>query len=223
MKLIEVIGYANAVLGVAMLAVQTMVPLRITGIAHNALSIVVGYFAGLYPYIIQHAVLLPINAYRLYEMRKLIRQVQTAAVGDLSMEWIKPFSTQRQYKAGATIFQRGDAANEMFYVVSGTLRLRELDIVVSAGTVIGELGFLSPDGKRTQTLECCEDCVLLAMGYDRLEQLYFQNPKFGLYFLRLTTARLFENIGRQEQSIIDRDEKIRRLQLALAGDTAERS
>ncbi len=213
MKLIEIIGYANAVLGVAMLAVQTMVPLRITGIAHNILSIVVGYFAGLYPYIIQHAVLLPINTYRLYEMRKLIRQVQTAASGDRSMEWIKPFSHQRQFKAGAMVFRRGDAAQEMFYVVSGGLRLKELDMPVSSGTVVGELGFLSPDGKRTQTLECLEDCTLLAIGYDRLEQLYFQNPKFGLYFLRLTTARLFENIGRLEQGIIDRDDEITRLRL----------
>lgn len=214
MKFIEMIGYANAVLGIAMLAVQTMVPLRIAGIAHNILSMLVGYFAGLYPYIIQHAILLPINSYRLYEMRKLIRQVRTASTDDHSMDWIKPFTTQRKVKAGETLFRRGDAANEMFVVVSGVLRLRELNLDVAVGAVVGELGFLSPEGKRTQTLDCVEDGVILTIGYDRLEELYFQNPSFGFYFLRLTTARLFDNIGRLEQTIADRDREIARLRAA---------
>jgi CRP/FNR family cyclic AMP-dependent transcriptional regulator len=214
MKLIEMIGYANAVLGIAMLAVQTMVPLRIAGIAHNMLSIVVGSLAGLYPYVIQHAVLLPINAYRLYEMRKLIRQVKSASNGDHSMDWIKPFTTQRTVTRGETLFRRGDAANEMFVVVSGLLRLRELNLDVAPGAVVGELGFLSPEGKRTQTLDCVEDSVILAIGYERIEELYFQNPSFGFYFLRLTTARLFDNIGRLEQTIADRDREIARLRAA---------
>lgn len=221
MKLIEMIGYANAVLGVAMLAVQTMVPLRIAGIAHNALSILIGYFAGLYPYIIQHAILLPINAYRLYEMRKLIRQVQTASTGDHSMDWIKPFATQRRLKAGEMIFRRGDTAHEMFLLVSGKLRLRELKLDVVPGAVVGELGFLSPDGKRTQTLDCLEDAVVLTIAYDRVEQLYFQNPTFGLYFLRLTTARLFDNVGRLERDIGERDREIVQLRAELKATSGQ--
>lgn len=216
MKIIEMIGYANALLGIAMLAVQTMVPLRITGIAHNVLSIAVGYFTGLYPYVVQHAVLLPINAYRLHEMRKLIRQVKTASAGDHSMDWIKPFTTQKNVKAGETIFRRGDVAEEMFFVVSGVLRLRELNIDVAPGAVVGELGLLSPEGKRTQTLDCLADGVVLAIGYDRLEELYFQNPSFGFFFLRLTTARLFDNIGRLEQTLGERDREIAQLRAASA-------
>lgn len=214
MTVFEIIGYANAALGIAMLAVQTMVPLRITGIAHNILSILVGYLAGIYPYVAQHAILLPINAYRLHEMRKLIRQVKTASTGDHAMDWVKPFTTQRDVKAGETVFRRGDVAQELFFVVSGVLRLRELNLDVAPGAVVGELGFLAPEGKRTQTLDCLEDGVVLTIGYDRLEQLYFQNPKFGIYFLRLTTARLFDNIGRLEQTLGERDQEIARLRAA---------
>lgn len=220
MTLIEMIGYANAVLGVTMLAVQTMVPLRVAGIAHNVLSMVVGYFAGLYPYIIQHAVLLPINAFRLYEMRKLIKQTQVAAAGDHSMDWIKPFATERKFRKGETVFWRGEDAREMFYVASGSLKLRELGMVVPLGAVVGELGFLSPNRTRTQTLDCIEDSVVLAISYDRLEQLYFQNPQFGLYFLRLSTARLFDNIGRLEQDILDKDGEIKRLRRAVAAHSS---
>jgi hypothetical protein len=31
--------------------------------------------------------------------------------------------------------------------------------------------------------------------------LFVQNPAFGFYFLRLTTARLFENLARAEAEV----------------------
>ena len=34
------------------------------------------------------------------------------------------------------------------------------------------------------------------VSYDDLRQLFFQNPAFGFYFLRLTTGRLFDNLTR---------------------------
>ena len=39
---------------------------------------------------------------------------------------------------------------------------------------------------------------MLTITYDRLLELYFQNPEFGYYFLRLTTERLMQNIARLE-------------------------
>ena len=38
-------------------------------------------------------------------------------------------------------------------------------------------------------------------SYDQVEQLYVQNPAFGFYFLRLASARLFQNIGTLEQRL----------------------
>jgi hypothetical protein len=214
MTLSEELGYGAAALGVAMLAMQTMVPLRITGIAHNVASIAFGLLAGIYPTVLQHAVLLPLNGYRLFEMVRLIRQVKAASAGDYSMDWLKPFMTRRAAKAGDVLFRKGDEADRMYFVVSGRLRIAELAIDVLPGTVVGELGFLSPDRKRTQTLECTEDCALLQIAYDRVQELHFQNPTFGFYFLRLTTARLFQNIGKLEAALAERDAEIHRLRLS---------
>ena len=66
---------------------------------------------------------------------------------------------------------------------------------------VGELGFLAPDNRRTQTLACAADGDVLAISYDDLRQLFFQNPAFGFYFLRLTTGRLFDNLGRLEDQV----------------------
>jgi hypothetical protein len=44
-----------------------------------------------------------------------------------------------------------------------------------------------------------------------VKELYFQNPQFGFYFLRLTSERLFDNIARLEQELARKNEALARL------------
>jgi len=148
-------------------------------------------------------------------MLKLIKQIKAAASGDLSMDWLKPFMTKRTAKQGEILFRKGDQADRMFFVVSGRLHLHQLDIDVPVGTMVGELGMLAPERQRTQTLECIEPGSVLEISYDRIEKLYFQNPAFGFYFLKLSSGRLFENMGRLEHALADRDGEIARLRAAV--------
>ena len=213
---LELVGYANAALGVAMLMMRTMIPLRIAGILHNVVSIVFGSLAGVYPMLVQHSILLPLNSYRLREMRKLVGSVKEAVAGDHSMEWIKPFTTKRNVKTGQIMFRKGDVADRMFFVMSGNFIVRELGITLGNGAVVGELAFLAPDRKRTQTLECLQSGEVLEIDYEKLEELYYQNPAFGFYFLQLTSARLFDNIDRLRRELHDREIVIASLRDELA-------
>lgn len=216
MTLVDAIGYSAAVLGIAMLAVQTMVPLRMTGIAKDVASITFGLLSGAYPLVLQHAILLPVNGYRLYEMLRLVKRVKAAAAEDHNMDWLKPFMTKHSFKAGEILFKKGDDADRMYFVVSGRMHLPEIGIDVLPGAIVGELGMLSPGGKRTASLACAEDSVLLELSYTRIEELYYQNPTFGFYFLRVSSERLFDNIGRLEEKLAERDAEIARLRAALA-------
>jgi signal-transduction protein with cAMP-binding, CBS, and nucleotidyltransferase domain len=54
-------------------------------------------------------------------------------------------------------------------------------------------------------LECIEDGKVLSIAYEQVEQLYYQNPAFGFYFLRLATARLFDTIDRLERELAYRN------------------
>ena len=65
--------------------------------------------------------------------------------------------------------------------------------MLPVGAIVGELGMLSPSNMRTQTLECVEAGLVLSVSYSKVEELYVQNPAFGFYFLRLSSARLFQN------------------------------
>ncbi len=207
------IGYFAALIGVAMFAVATMIPLRILGLVHNAASIVFGLLAGIYPTVVQHMILLPLNGYRLYQMTQLIKNVKAAASGDHSMEWIKPFTTKRVFSAGTTLFEKGDEADRMYFILNGRLHLPEIDTDILPGVLVGELGMISPGSKRTRTIVCAEDCELLELTYSRIEELYFQNPSFGFYFLRLASERLFDNIERLEKELAESRAEVVRLRL----------
>jgi hypothetical protein len=41
------------------------------------------------------------------------------------------------------------------------------------------------------------------VSYSQVEELYVQNPAFGFYFLRLASARLFQNIGKLEERLAE--------------------
>ena len=127
--------------------------------------------------------LLPLNAYRLHQMLQLVRDVKKSVNSDLSMEWLKPFMTERKCATGEVLFYKDEKADSMFYIVSGRFRLVESGIELPVGAIVGELGMLSPSNVRTQTLECIEGGLVLSVSYDQVEQLYVQNPAFGFYFL----------------------------------------
>lgn len=189
----EMLGYVAACLTVVTYSMRTMVPLRAVGIAANCLFIAYGYFAAVYPQLLLHAILLPINCVRLRQMMRLVAMVKEASEDHLSMEWIKAFTTTRHCETDEVIFAKGDAADAIYYPVSGRYRLVEIDVEVGPGDVIGEIGLVAPDKRRTQTFTCTESGELLVITYKQVKQLYFQNPRFGFFLLNLVTRRLLGN------------------------------
>jgi hypothetical protein len=200
----NVLALLGAIFFVATLLMRTIVPLRIAAIISDVFFVGYAVLANSVTTFILYVLLLPINIVRLYQMIKLVRKARVSADGDLSMDWLKPFMTRRKYRKDDVLFRKGDAANEMLYIVTGKFRVTEIGVELGAGRMVGELGFLSPNNRRTQTVECVEEGEVLTITYEKLLEIYFQNPDFGYYFLRLSSERLLENIARLE-AIIERD------------------
>jgi hypothetical protein len=196
-------GVFSSIFLIATYTMTTMIPLRIFGILTNLVLITFSFSTGNWPTMILHMVLLPLNAYRLNQMLALVRDVKKSVSSDLSMAWLKPFMTERQCQAGEVLFYKDEKAEEMFYIVSGRYRLVEMGMELPHGALVGEMGMLSPNNKRTGTLECIESGLILAVTYRQVEELYVQNPAFGFYFLRLVSARLFENLHRAEARVAE--------------------
>ena len=183
---------------VATLSMRTMIPLRVFGILTNVILIASAIPGHNYATLLLHSVLLPLNSYRLHQMLQLVRDVKKSVNSDLSMEWLKPFMSERKYRKGDILFKKDAAANEMFLTVTGEFLVTEIDVKLPPGRLMGELGFLSPNNRRTATVECTQDGHVLTITYEKLLEIYFQNPQFGYYFLVLTSNRLLENIARLE-------------------------
>jgi len=186
---------------VATLSMRTMIPLRVFGILTNIILIASAIPTRNYPTLALHAVLLPLNTYRLHQMLQLVRDVKKSVNSDLSMEWLKPFMTERKCAPGEVLFYKDEKAEDMFYIVSARFKLVESGIELPVGAIVGEFGMLSPSNLRTQTLECVEAGAILSVSYSKVEELYVQNPAFGFYFLRLASSRLFQNIATLEQRL----------------------
>ena len=197
---VEIVGYAAAMLTIATYSMRTMIPLRVIGICANCLFIVYGYFAPVYPQLLLHGILLPLNSLRLYQMMRLVSMVRLAS-DNLSMDWVKSFTKTRACHAGETVFFKGDHADAMYYAVSGRFLLVEIGVEIPPGQVVGEMGWIAPDHRRTQSFKCVKDGELLVIDYSQLKQLYFQNPKFGFFFLKLISKRMFANERKMEERL----------------------
>jgi len=199
--LANMFALAGAIFFVATLLTQTMVPLRVANMIGCLFFAIFGALSGAITTFFLYLLMIPINAWRLRQMLALVKKARSATQGDMSMEWLKPFMTQRKYRKGDVLMKKGDAAHDMLLTVTGRFRVVEINVEVPPGRLMGELGFLTPDNRRTATIECIEDGQVLTITYEKLLEIYFQNPQFGYYFLVLTSQRLLENLARAEAII----------------------
>jgi hypothetical protein len=204
--LANILGLIGGMFYVASVSMKTIIPLRIAAIASTFFFLGYGIFTPALPTAFMYAMLLPLNTYRLYQIRELIKKVRIAARGDLSMDWLQPFTKRRGFKKGAVLFSKGDQADEMFLIVKGKYLVKELGIELLPGHIIGEMGLLTPDNRRTQSVVCTQSGHCLTITYDKVRELYFENPEFGFHFLRLTSQRLMQNVARLEAQLAARQE-----------------
>ena len=202
MNWIDLTGYTASALVFLTFYMKTMIPLRVVGVLSNVAFMLYGLVGAVYPVLVLHAILLPLNCVRLFQMQALIRKVRRASQGDLSMEWLLPFMHRRSVAAGSTLFRQGDAALELYLILSGSVRLADVGVTVGAGSVLGEIGIFAPTAQRMDTATCETDVELAVIDNHKLLQLYYQNPKLGFFLIRLVIQRLLENYERVRRATV---------------------
>jgi hypothetical protein len=190
---VELIGVAAAAASLYAAHARTIVPLRAAAIIANLLAMSYSFMHGTYPTFLLNALLLPLNVWRLHQMLKLIRDINAAIERDLNADWLLKYMRPQRYKAGDIMMERGEYATEAFYVVAGEVELVEIGRTLGAGSLLGEIGLFTPNGRRTMTVRCKTDVQAAKIGYDQVKELYFQNPQFGFRLLHLIVARLQSN------------------------------
>src|SRR5271169_5365048 len=124
--LANMFALVGAIFFVATLLTQTMVPLRVANMIGCAFFAGFGALAGDVKTLLLYLLFVQINAFRLRQMLNLVKMARNATQGDTSMEWLKPFMTERKYRMGDVLFKRDDAAQEMFLTVTGKFLVKEI-------------------------------------------------------------------------------------------------
>jgi CRP/FNR family cyclic AMP-dependent transcriptional regulator len=188
----DYVGYVASIFVASSFYMKTIIPLRILAICSNVTFVIYGLFGGLPPVFLLHLFLFPLNIVRLVQMKQLIAKVRKVATKEYSIDWLVPYMSRQTYKAEEVLFRKGDVADRTFYIQKGSVRLLEIGKEAKRGDLIGEMGIFSPYKQRTSTAVCQEDLEVYSITNDKMMQLYYQNPSFGLYLIQLITKRFVE-------------------------------
>jgi hypothetical protein len=195
---IEAIGYFAAAANVFVFVSNTMIPLRIAAILANALFAAYFFLKGYYPLFALNAFMVPINVFRLNQMRRLIADVRqatrAASEGEFDYEWLRPYMKPVKLSQGFTLYRKGDLSEEAYILVHGDVSLPEPGVTLKPGAFFGEMGLFTEENRRTATAVAATDVDLLCVRYDELLELAAQNPQFGFYLMRLMMKRMQHNV-----------------------------
>jgi len=190
-------GNVFAVLAMALcfasFVVKSMATLRWLALSANACFMLYGWMESVAVSLVFNAILVPVNARRLWEIRRLSAEIERAGRDSPVSQWLLPLMTRRVFGEGDVLFRKGDRGEEIFYVSAGRLRIVEAGRTLGPGELIGEIGVFSPEHTRTQSVVCETGCELYCMTGEQIYRLYYQNPALGFYFMRLVAERLLRD------------------------------
>ena len=195
-------GAGGAVFMLLSNLMKRMTALRLFALGANAFFIVQFVIERNWLLIALQVALLSINVYRLWSLRQLLLSLERANADTSVKDWLLPQMRKKRFKAGTVLFREGDAANELFYIASGTLRSPELNQSLGAGNLIGEVGMFSEDHRRAATVLCETDCVCYSMTDEAAYLLYIQSPQLGFYLIRMIIQQLRNELARRPSLIV---------------------
>jgi len=192
----NIVGFIGAVLMVASYLMKSMLPLRIVALAACVFFFAYGWTKAAWPTLFLYALLIPINIKKALHVHQLVKAIQRAKGDTPVAEWLLPHMTKKKVAAGTKLWSQGDVAKEMLYVESGMVRLVEHGELLGPGSLIGEIGVLSPDNRRTLGVTCETDCTLYSLSAEQMAALYYENPKLGFHVMRLVVHRLTHDVDK---------------------------
>jgi len=151
----------------------------------------------LYPVLILHIVLLPVNAWRLREIFQLVKSVQETADDSKVFNALVPFAKRITVARGEVVIRKSDPSDALYLVLEGKLWVEEAEAEIGPGSIVGEMGVLSRTNRRTATVDARTDCVLGRVSTEDFQRVYFADPSLGLSLIRLIIDRLTREVEAQ--------------------------
>lgn len=187
-------SYIASALVFAAFFMKAILPLRSFAIASNVFFIVYALGDGNQAIFLLHAALFPLNIVRMIQHIRLARRVRDAAEGDPQIEKLLPFMVRRAVPQGTVLFNKGDWADEMYFLSRGRVRFPEFDKEIEPGTLFGEIALFLNDRGRTASALCTESCEVYVLSHHQVLNLALHDASFGIFLTKLVAVRLHENL-----------------------------
>lgn len=149
-----------------------------------------------------------------------------AAMQPAELDEILKFASERRFRRGQTIFQRGDNGSSLMAVLRGRVRIssvssdgKELTLnVINPGEIFGEIALL--DGQpRSADATAIEDTLLLVVERRHFLPFLRQNEDLYLRLLAVLCSRLRRtSLALEEIALFDLPIRLARVLLKLADD-----
>ena len=117
-----------------------------------------------------------------------------APLGESGAMVLAELMAEQGYGAGTEVFGLGDAATHVYVIAEGSVSVftggsgtavRQM----GPGEILGEYGLVA-GSRRTSRVTADEDCILLAMDYERFRNFLHQFPELMYHLLELAVSRM---------------------------------
>ena len=117
---------------------------------------------------------------------------------------------ERKFPAGRDIVTEGEAGDEMFILIKGSVDVIKTTVfgdtfVVATLTdqmhcVFGEMAVIDHD-KRSSTVQARTDCTAMSIDQKSFERLCREHPRCGVELLRMISMNLVRNIRKENENL----------------------
>jgi hypothetical protein len=194
-------GYLAAALVFCTFYMRTMLPLRWMAIASNVAFLAYAIALHLWPIVILHGLLLPLNAYRLHQLYRMLANLRSATAQSVDVMPFLAHLVHRRHPAGTVLFSKGDPADCAYYVASGDVDIPERHTHLGAGQFFGEIGVFASSNVRTASAICVSEVTLYCVYERDLVAAFYQRPALAFALVRLIADRMGENLQRAERML----------------------
>ncbi|MCP4753533.1 MAG: cyclic nucleotide-binding domain-containing protein [Proteobacteria bacterium] len=151
------------------------------------------------------------NSKEIIDRLKDFSLFEDIADNDENMNKIAAILDPRHIKAGEYIMKQGDHGEELYILMSGSVRVCKntkqneeytiVDLKAEYNVFFGEVALMDSD-VRSASIEVLEDCDVLVMGKDKFTELGNEHPEIGLPITRIIGKKICSNLRNVNNDVI---------------------
>ena len=112
-------------------------------------------------------------------------------------------ASPRLVDAGTILCRKGDTADSCFFPIAGTLVVdvpgQEDAITIEPGQIVGEFGLWVSSTRRTATVRCVDECLILELGNEQFKRISRESPLVMDAVSDLIKTRILRNVLRSQR------------------------